>query len=335
MRWRQGRIGVLLAICMLGVNLTASAHRGELDAQGGHSTTQAYHFHKGPLDGKTFANKGEAVTALTLAKGAPSIKLASFNIRIYSTRSRDDRELRLISDQLKLYDIIAIQEVRDSKVLDRTVTILNANTGAAWEYLMSEPVGNKVKERYAFMYRTDRVQSTTKGEVTADPSNVFIREPYIASFRASNFDFTLITIHALHTSMNAPERGDEFEALGQVFLDVQASNPNEQDVILLGSFNDAPSNDAGDKPNKRFQRMIDVVPDLQCLFKGGIRTTITDSALYDNICFQPHHMSEYANEKDTVKFDETEFSKNDKAASRAVSDHRPVWAIFRSDVDDD
>lgn len=243
--------------------------------------------------------------------------------------------MRLIADQLKPFDIIAIQEVRDKRVLDRTVTILNANTGATWDYLMSEPVGHKVKERYAFMYRTDRVQPTTEGEVAADPSNVFIREPYIASFRASSFDFTLITIHALYKSKNAPERGDEFEALGQIFLDVQASNPNEQDVIVLGDFNDPPSNDAGDKPNKRFQRMIDVAPDLQCLFKGAVRTTITDTSLYDNICFQLHHMSEYTYENDMVKFDETEFDNDDKAASRAVSDHRPVWAIFRSDVDDD
>lgn len=77
MCWGKCRVGVLVALCMLGVNLTASAHRGGLDAQGGHSTTQAYHFHKGPLDGQTFSDKSKAVTALKLAKGAPSIKLAS------------------------------------------------------------------------------------------------------------------------------------------------------------------------------------------------------------------------------------------------------------------
>ena len=38
------------------------------------------------------------------------IRLASFNIRIYSTGSRDDTELGLIADRLQQFDLVAIQE---------------------------------------------------------------------------------------------------------------------------------------------------------------------------------------------------------------------------------
>ncbi|MCK4742918.1 MAG: endonuclease/exonuclease/phosphatase family protein [Sulfuriflexus sp.] len=332
---RRYSIAALCVLAAITVSLQSHAHRGGLDAIGGHNTAQTYHFHKGVLKGKAFADKGKAIEALNKSESKPAITLASFNVRIYSNRSRDDVELRQIVEQLSPFDIIAIQEVRDSIVLDRTIVMLNALSGVKWDYLISEKVGRGVKERYAFMFRTDRVQAISEGRVADDPSDVFIREPYIASFRAGNFDFTLITIHMLYKSKNASERGDEFAALGQVYLDVQAADPNEQDVIVLGDFNDPPSNDAGDKSNKRFQRMIDVVPDLECQFKGAIRTTITDTSLYDNICFQPQHTVEYAKKKGIVKFDETVFGNDDKAALLAVSDHRPIWAIFNNNVDDD
>ena len=47
-----------------------------------------------------------------------TLALASFNIRIFSTGSRDDTELPLIADRLQRYDLIAIQEVRDTEVVD-------------------------------------------------------------------------------------------------------------------------------------------------------------------------------------------------------------------------
>jgi len=219
--------------------------------------------------------------------------------------------------------------------MDRAVVMLNAGTGVTWEYLISDKVGRGVKERYAFLFRSDRVQAIGQGEIAADPGDVFIREPYIASFQAGSFDFTLITIHTLYKSKNAPERGDEFEALGKVFLDVQAADPSEQDVMVLGDFNDSPTNKAGTKSNKRFKRMLDVVSDMHCLNSGAMRTTITDTSLYDNICYQPQHVTEYVNEKGMVKFDETVFDNDDKTASRRVSDHRPIWAVFKNNVDDD
>ena len=45
-----------------------SAHGGGLDAQGGHRDRKAnnYHFHQGPLEGKTYASK-DAATAVLLA----------------------------------------------------------------------------------------------------------------------------------------------------------------------------------------------------------------------------------------------------------------------------
>ena len=50
--------------------VNAFAHSGGLDGQGGHNDRQAgnYHFHQGPLVGKTFSNKDEATQALQVAQ---------------------------------------------------------------------------------------------------------------------------------------------------------------------------------------------------------------------------------------------------------------------------
>ena len=40
-------------------------------------------------------------------------------------------------------------------------------------------------------------------------------------------------------------------------------------------------------------------------------------------------------DRELTGFDETDFGNDDKAANLAVSDHRPVWAVFSIDRDDD
>ena len=63
-------------------------------------------------------------------------------------------------------------------------------------------------------------------------------------------------------------------------------------------------------------------------------TTIFDSA-YDNIWLDPEFTKEATSAWGIVKFDETAFDGDDKTASLAVSDHRPLWTEFRVEGDDD
>ena len=63
-------------------------------------------------------------------------------------------------------------------------------------------------------------------------------------------------------------------------------------------------------------------------------TSIKDR-LYDNIWFQSQYTQEYTDQFVVMKFDETDFGNDDRAASLAVSDHRPLWAIFDIRNDDD
>ncbi|MBT7185721.1 hypothetical protein HN911_00100 [Candidatus Bathyarchaeota archaeon] len=180
-------------------------------------------------------------------------------------------------------------------------------------------------ERYAFFYRSEKVQALS-AQSYSDPDDLFIREPFYASFQASSFDFTLITIHSIYGDSKA-ERRAEALLLDDVYQFVQEADPNEQDVILLGDFNLPPEDEGFDE--------LEVL--LTPLFTGDRYTTIRESAesLYDNIWFESVYLQEYSGENGIDDFDVTVFENDDDAASLAVSDHRPIWAKFLTDGDTD
>ena len=65
---------------------------------------------------------------------ADTITITTFNIRFFSDKSRDYNELYQICNILKEYDFIAIQEVRDTVILDRTISMLKNQFNLNYKY---------------------------------------------------------------------------------------------------------------------------------------------------------------------------------------------------------
>ena len=146
-----------------------------------------------------------------------TVNIATWNIRILSDNSRNDNELTKISEIIKRYDLVAIQEVRDTTVLDRLKAML---TG--YDYIVSTPVGNSVMELYAYFYKSSLFTVEGTPYVYDDTNDDFIREPFIANFKAGGFDFTLITIHVLYGDTVADRRAEIMlldEVVNQVDID--------------------------------------------------------------------------------------------------------------------
>lgn len=322
------------------------AHPGKTDAKGGHYNrkTGEYHYHgkskpRAPIDRTPTVprNLGDAevVTSPSVSSGVvgqvsrrSELKLAAWNIRILSDRSRDDTELHKIAQTLIDYDFIAISELRDEKVLKRIQKILS-ESGAEYGYLMSDPVGragSPYTERYAFLYYKGLVSVVKDGEHypdAADGEDDFVRDPYWATFRAGKFDFSVIAVHVVWGDAVAGRRAEVME-LAEVYQYVQEANGAEDDVLLVGDFNREPD-DAMAYSN------LMALPSMTQLFQLPQKSHIRDSSLYDNIFFQTDYVTEYLGRSGIDKFDETDFGNDDKAANLAVSDHRPVWAVFRID----
>ena len=218
------------------------------------------------------------------AQNLSTFRLAAWNIRIFSNGSRNDDELNHIANMLMNYDFIAIVELRDEMVLIRTEAILEG-MGRDYDYVMSPPVGAKVKERYAFMFDPRIVRVIEDGAVFPDPNDAFLREPYFATFRAGLFDFTAIAVHVIWgDSVNGRRR--EVQELANVYQAVQAADDTEQDVILLGDFNRNPDDQSAYDP-------LLSIPSMEHLFQLPEKSHIKDSSLYDNIFFQTDHVTEF------------------------------------------
>ncbi len=309
------------------------AHPGRTDANGGHYNRETGEYHKhGVKDSQPAEIDADLVVSqnTTASDSEQSeLKLAAWNIRIMSNNSRTDAELMAIAEILVDYDFIAIVELRDEAVLERTQRILS-QMGAAYDYQFSPAVGRGVKERYAFLYKPELVSVIRPGELypdAADGTDDFMRDPYWATFRAGAFNFSVIAVHVVW-GKTVGERKAEVKALANVYQYVQESNGDEDDVLLVGDFNRNPT-------DTESYSQIMAIPSMTHLFQFPQKSHIRDSSLYDNIFFQKNYVTEYLNRSGIDRFDETDFGNDDEAANLAVSDHRPVWAVFSVTQDDD
>jgi endonuclease/exonuclease/phosphatase family metal-dependent hydrolase len=228
-----------------------------------------------------------------------TISIAIFNIRIFSNKSRDDEELYQICKLLKEFDFIAIQEVRDTQILDRTVSMLKNQFNINYNYLASDKVGTeRSKEIYAYLYRTDKVRPLKNFGLYQDAEDHFICEPHVALFRAGEFDFYAINMHSIYGD-SVSERRFEAKKLAGVYAAVQ-SRDGENDVLLMGDFNLAPD-DSGFQSLKAIPNMVFV--------NGKLPTSIKDR-LYDNIWFQAHFTKEFTGKFGIINFDEVLFGNS-------------------------
>ena len=307
------------------------SHPGRTDANGGHYNrkTGEYHKHGEETSEPPVNVTPTAPEGLSEAKVKSSLSVAAWNIRILSDNSRNDSELHKIAQTLIDYDFIAISELRDEAVLKRTQKILS-QMGKMYQYQLSPAVGRGVKERYAFLYKRDLVSVVNQGELypdAADGKDDFARDPYWATFRAGAFDFSVIVVHVIWGDTVGPRKA-EVSALADVYRYVQEANGTEEDVLLVGDFNRNPND------TEAYSRIM-AIPSMVRLFELPQKSHVRDSSLYDNIFFQSDYVTEYLGTSGIDKFDETDFGNDDQAANLAVSDHRPVWAVFGIEIDDD
>ena len=297
-----------------------------------------------------------------------TLKIATWNIKEFGHKyedvKRSKEDLKVIADILSKYDLVVITEFMSAQIkfteekkfekvkagsdFKKTLKYLSGD----YKYYISEIAGPGYRgdEHYAFLYREGLVEPVIGEGMSGfypDPptetrkNGTFSRDPYWATFRAGNFDFTVIVTHT-HWGDGKSDPAREHEKLEAVFQHVQDKNgEDENDVILLGDFNLDPDNpkmflnlDPNDgKPDDDFRKRVD--PPITPLFHGyEVKSHIFDTSLYDNIFFQIMPVKEYTGKSGVFYFDEVIFEGHDGKAGD-ISDHRPVWAEFRIDLKDD
>ena len=270
------------------------------------------------------------------AEGAEAVReklrFAAWNIqKLSKNKVKDDAKLNAIVGVLSKYDLIAITELIHEEALIKIRDTLNQKpleeNGKRYSYEISEKVGrpgdnDKLNnpEYYAFLYNTEVIDEVVQKIVRyPDEKDDFIRDPYWATFRAEEFDFSVIVVH-LERGDGFTEPRKEVKALGRVYNHVQIKNKGENDVLLVGDFNLDPCD------RDAFNSLMSL-GEMEALFHWhkGHRSNAKDDQLYDNILF----------DKGYLKPAEYSASDIDKSKMDGISDHQPIWADFFIDGDDD
>ncbi|XP_056307076.1 deoxyribonuclease-1 [Danio aesculapii] len=255
-----------------------------------------------------------------------SFLIGAFNIKSFgNSKVSNATLLDIITKVMHRYDIILIQEVRDSDLSATSKLMDSVNQGSSpyqYDYIVSEPLGrNTYKERYLFVYRSESVSviNSFHYDDGCEPcgTDTFNREPFVVMFSSKTAvrDFALIPQHT------SPEVAvQEIDALHDVVLDTR-QRLNTNNIMLLGDFNAGcryVSNSALSNIRLRTDQSYTwLIPD-------SADTTITHTNCpYDRIVATPDIMKGVSPGSAQV-FDFMEAHGLSQDWALAVSDHFPV-----------
>jgi len=258
-------------------------------------------------------------------------KIAAFNIQIFGqTKSQKQDVMAVLAGIVREFDIVLIQEIRDAseQTIPNFVEEINQMEGPEYSFVRSDRLGRtSSKEAYAYIYNTETVHFTQGSDyVYTDVDDVFEREPYIASFKISNFDFVLVGIHT--------KPDDAYNELGNLTLvvsSIQAANPNEKDIIVMGDFNADGSYFDEDNTSNLLK-----TSEYNWLITNEMDTMVKTDYTYDRIVVLDTTFNhEYdAGTAQVFYFDQV-YGLNNQTFVSEVSDHYPVFAHYKTNLLDD
>ena len=258
-------------------------------------------------------------------------KIAAFNIQIFGKTKSDKPEVMVVlTNIVREFDIVLIQEIRDAteQTIPNFIQQINQANGVLYSYIESPRLGRTTsKEAYAYIYNTQTVQFIQGSDyVYNDNKDVFEREPYIATFKIGNFDFTLAGIHT------KPEDAyNEIGNLTTVISSIQTAKPNEKDIIVMGDFNANGSYYNEDDTSNPLK-----APQYNWIITNNIDTTIKTDNTYDRIIILDTTLNhEYdAGTAQAFHFDQA-YGLNNQTFFEEISDHYPVFAQYKTNLQDD
>lgn len=262
-----------------------------------------------------------AVLALLLATAqAEPLLIGAFNIQIFGQSKMDKPDVVDILVQIvQRYDILMIQEIRDSAqtALPELVDNVNRASSVQYDFVVSPRTGrSSSKEQYGYIYRVDKVAVNGVYQYP-DNADVFEREPYTVNFKRLTTGkqkyFSYIAIHAKPDDADA-----EIDALVEVYDEVVPLFG--EDALLAGDFNADCSYVCSSCWNQ-----IDLWNDSRFTWLIGhdADTTVsTKDCAYDRLVVAGDSMTENSSQGSVFYFDQ--YYGLTHAQAEDVSDHYPV-----------
>jgi endonuclease/exonuclease/phosphatase family metal-dependent hydrolase len=282
-----------------------------------------------------------------------TLNLATWNVREFGRRTRKQAAIHLIAEIMGQFDLISVVELRDNvKDLQRVLQILGPYWHVVYSDFNRDRAGNR--ERIAYVYdkravaftglsaEADPYRKKTKvkikgKEVSEYRSEItWWRSPFMASFRAGDFDFVAITAHIRWDKAGGlASRQRELQLLAE-WVDKRSKEKHavDKDVILMGDFN-IPK--VGDALYKTLTSKGLRVPGA-LIGKHG--SNLAKDKSYDQILHYPKHTKSFTKYAGVLDF----YANNHKPLFPGISmtktdftyqlsDHLPMWAQLDTDID--
>ncbi|NXW36998.1 DNSL2 protein, partial [Phaetusa simplex] len=262
------------------------------------------------------------LTTTLLCPATATLRIGAFNIQAFGdTKMSDEGVAGIIVSILRRYDVVLVQEVRDSDLsaVTQLMEQLNSASTSPYDYEISSPLGrDNYKEMYLFIYRTDIV-SVVDTYQYEDPQDVFSREPFILRVSAPQTkveEFVLVPLHSAPHDAVA-----EIDALYDVYLAI-INKWGTDNIIFLGDFN---ADCAYVQPSDWSSIRLRASEVFKWLIPDGTDTTVGKSdCTYDRIvvCGAKLKRSIVPNSAAIYNFQRALQLEQEEAL--AVSDHYPV-----------
>ena len=286
-------------------------------------------------------------------KEKDKLLIATWNLTNFGEQERTPEHLELMAYVMSQFDVIAVQEIADDLTqFNELMGYMKGNFKASF----SDIAGNK--ERLGFVYNASKVEQVglvaelamrgyeqrritieVGDEKEEEEFGGFNRNPYMMTFKANDFQFTLVNVHLYWSDTRV--RLLETKALSN-----WAKKRSEekivclpsQDIMLLGDFN-MPKLVEGDKYYDEVTTNGLVAPLHDTEYIGS---NLAGDKSYDQLFFFPQHTGEdFTQGKIGVyDFDNVVFRdlwKSDSTHKKQyffsyirfyMADHRPLWAQF-------
>jgi endonuclease/exonuclease/phosphatase family metal-dependent hydrolase len=243
-----------------------------------------------------------------------ALSICSWNIENIG-QSKSNQEIEYMAKILQAFDVIAIQEVvagnGGAAAIARLHDALNRK-GKHWDYCVSDPTtGSSYKtERYAFIWNTSSIKLQGKAWLEQKYKIEIDREPYFATFKYQQYEFTLVNFHAITKSKQPETEIKYFKYLPPAY-----SNLN---LIFCGDFN-CPQSHSVFNPLKQMGYKPALVKQKTSL-KQKCQNGQCLASEYDNIFYKTQSAT-------LIKAGIVPFyqSFNDLAEARKISDHVPIF----------
>lgn len=272
-----------------------------------------------------------------------TLNLATWNIREFGRKKRKPAALHYIAEVIGQFDIVSIVELRDDlSDLAQVLEYLGPTWHAVYSDIIPDAQGNM--ERIAFVYderaaafngfasnvTSPRTKAGGALDATLVPKFQWWRAPYMAAFRAGNFDFVVITAHI---QWGTPEgRLKELKSFAE-WIKLKSEQPHleDKDILITGDFNiETP------EMHKALLSQRLKVP--AALSKGEFGSNLAKNKRYDQILHLQEYPESFTGAGGVLDFytggiGELFPGMEKTAFTYQMSDHLPLWVQIDTDND--